>query len=220
MSTEFYGADRQSSEVAGALQTNWVPLSLIGVGIAWLVASKTGLVERVAYDDRVQAAGRKVGEFAGELGIGGDRSEAAGAGKILGPDGEPLSGTSSGRGDGWVHQAAGAARDAIGSVREAGSVALDRASSSITGYAGDAGDLAKRASGQVAEKLGRDPWLIGVVGFVGGALLAAVLPPTETEQKLVGQAQGELRNRAVELGHEAAVRVRELADSATRPSPY
>ena len=100
MSTEFYGADRQSSEVAGALQTNWVPLSLIGVGIAWLVASKTGLVERVAYDDRVQAAGRKVGEFAGELGIGGDRSEAAGAGKILGPDGEPLSGASSRRGDG------------------------------------------------------------------------------------------------------------------------
>src|SRR5215470_6215772 len=106
MSTEFYGTDRQSSEVAGAVQTNWVPLSLIGVGIAWLVASNTGLAERVTHDDRVQAAGRKVNEFAGELGIGGARSDAAGAaGTILGPDGEPLSGTSSGRGDGWVHQA-------------------------------------------------------------------------------------------------------------------
>ena len=97
---------------------------------------------------------------------------------------------------------------------------IDRASSSITGYAGDAGDLAKRASDQIAEKLGRDPWLIGIVGFVGGALLAAVLPPTQTEQNLVGQAQGELRNRAAELGHEAAARVRELADAAIRPSPH
>ena len=210
----------RGKNVGEIFSENPVPIALIGIGIAWLLANSTGLTGRVAGDRRMQAARRRIDET-GALSSPFSSSIPESGAQILGSNGEPAIRTHDARhGNGWVHQAAGAARDAIGSVREAGSVALDRASSSITGYAGDAGDLAKRASGQVAEKLGRDPWLIGVVGFVGGALLAAVLPPTETEQKLVGQAQGELRNRAVELGHEAAVRVRELADSATRPSPY
>jgi hypothetical protein len=198
---------------------NRVPIALIGVGIAWLLANRTGLTERLAEDERVQAAKRRIGEL-GALSSPFSSSKPGSGGQILGPSGEPILPEDMRHRTGWVHQAAGAARGAIGSVRDAGSAAIDRASSSITGYAGDAGDLAKRASDQVAEKLGRDPWLISIVGFVGGALLAAVLPPTQTEQNLVGQAQGELRNRATELGHEAATRVRELADAATRPSPH
>jgi hypothetical protein len=198
---------------------NGVPIALIGVGIAWLLANRTGLTERLAEDERVQAAKHRIGELAA-LSSPFSSSKPGSGGQILGPSGEPILPDDMRHRTGWVHQAAGAARGAIGSVRDAGSAAIERASSSITGYAGDAGDLAKRASDQVAEKLGRDPWLIGIVGFVGGALLAAVLPPTQTEQNLVGQAQGELRNRATELGHEAATRVRELADAATRPSPH
>ena len=198
---------------------NRVPIALIGVGIAWLLANRTGLTERLAEDERVQAAKRRIGEF-GASSSPFSSSKTGSGGQILGPSGEPVLRDDKRHRNGWVHQAAGAARGAIGSVRDAGSAAIDRASSSITGYASDAGDLAKRASDQVAEKLGRDPWLIGIAGFVGGALLAALLPPTQTEQNLVGQAQGELRNRATELGHEAATRIRELADAATRSSPH
>lgn len=222
MSTESFRADNSGAASLGeAFQANWVPLSLIGLGIAWLLAGNTGLAERVAQDERVQAAGRRIGEIAGELGIGGDahaQSNTGRSGHILGPDGERLSGAGdSGRGDGWVHQAAGAARGAISSVREAGTAVLDRASK-YTDYAGDAGDLAKRASGQVVEKLGRDPWMIGVVGLVAGALVAAVLPPTRIEQECMAEARDGLWNKANALGHEAAERVRELADSTTRGS--
>ena len=174
------------------LQANRVPIALIGVGIGWLFASNTGLAERVAADERVRTARRRIGEI-GIVRAGGEGT------------------------DGWVHQAAGAARGAVGSVRETGSAVLDRAGS-ITSYAGDAGDLAKRADGQLAEKLERDPWLIGVVGFVAGALLAAVAPLTRTEQELARGAREELHNKATELGHEAAERVRELAETTTRPS--
>ena len=198
---------------------NRVPIALIGAGIAWLLANRTGLTERLAEDERVQAAKRRIGEF-GAFSSPFSSSKPGSGGQILGPSGDPVLPDDVRHRNGWVHQAAGAARGAIGSVRDAGSAAIDRASSSITGYASDAGDLAKRASDQVAEKLGRDPWLIGIAGFVGGALLAALLPPTQTEQNLVGQAQGELRNRATELGHEAATRIRELADAATRPFPH
>jgi hypothetical protein len=193
------------------IQTNKVPLTLIGIGIAWLVASNTGLADRVANDERVQAARRRIGEFAGDIGIGGGSSDGAG-GQILGPDGERLARSDSSRGDGWVHQAAGAARGAISTVRDAGSAVLDRA--------GAATDLASRASTQVTEKLSTDPWLIGVAGLVAGALLAAILPPTRIEQDYIGEARDGLWNKANELGHEAAERVRELADSATRTTTH
>jgi hypothetical protein len=193
------------------IQANRVPLTLIGIGIAWLVASNTGLADRVANDERVQAARRRIGEFAGDIGIGGGSSDGAG-GQILGPDGERLARSDSSRGDGWVHQAAGAARGAISTVRDAGSAVLDRA--------GAATDLASRASTQVTEKLSTDPWLIGVAGLVAGALLAAILPPTRIEQDYIGEARDGLWNKANELGHEAAERVRELADSATRTTAH
>ena len=193
------------------IQSNSVPLTLIGVGVAWLVASNTGLVDRVVNDERVQAAQRRIGELAGDLGIGGGSSEGSG-GRVLGPDGEPLARTDSGRGDGWVHQAAGAARGAVSTVRDAGSAVLDRA--------GAAGDLASRAGVQVTEKLSTDPWLIGVAGLVAGAIFAAILPPTRIEQDYIGEARDGLWNKANELGHEAAERVRELADSATRTTTH
>jgi hypothetical protein len=188
-------------------QANSVPLTLIGIGVAWLMASNTGLAERVANDERVRAARRRIGEFAGDIGLGSGSSEGAG-GQVLGPDGEPLTRTDSGQGNGWVHQATGAARGAISTVRDAGGAVLDRA--------GAAGDLANRAGSQVTEKLSTDPWLIGVAGLVAGALFAAILPPTRIEQEYVGEARDGLWNKANELGHEAAERIRELADSATR----
>jgi hypothetical protein len=204
-------ADSQKGGGLGeVIQANKVPLTLIGIGIAWLVASNTGLADRVANDERVQGARRRIGELAGDIGIG-STSEGT-SGQVLGPDGEPLTRSDSGRGNGWVHQAAGAARGAISTVRDAGSAVLDRA--------GAAGDLANRASSQVTEKLSTDPWLIGVAGLVAGAVLAAVLPPTRIEEDYIGEARDGLWNKANELGHEAAERVRELADSATRTTTH
>jgi hypothetical protein len=188
------------SGIGEVIQGNAIPLTLIGVGIAWMLASNTSFTERVVNDERVQAARRRVGEIATDLGIGG-KAEAGGTGTILGPDGEPLART-----DGWVHQAADAAKGAISSVRDAGNAVLDRAS--------DAGDLAKRASGQVTETLqSGDPWLIGIAGLVVGAVVAALLPPTRIEQEYFEEARDGLVNRATELGHEAAERVRELAET-------
>jgi hypothetical protein len=215
----FMGSSKGSS-LGEVIQTNGVPLALIGVGLAWILASNTGLAERVANDERVQAARRRVGELVTDLGIGGSKPEEPGEpGPILGPDGEPLPRAGAAHTDGWVHQAAGAAKGAISSVREAGSAVLDRASK-YTDYAGDAGDLAKRAGSQVAETLQRDPWLIGVAGLVAGALIAALLPPTRIEQEYIEEARDGFWNRATELGHEAAERVRELADPATRTAQH
>ena len=186
------------------MRDNAIPITLIGIGTAWLLASNTGLTDRVANDDRVQAARRRMSELAGDVGLGGGTGEPRG-GSILGPDGKPLSRACEDREDSWVHQAAGAARNAITSVRDAGSAVFDRAES--------ASHFAGRASNQVSDKLSTNPWLIGVAGLVAGAVLAAMIPPTRIEQDYIGEARDNLLNRAQELGHEAAERVRELADN-------
>jgi hypothetical protein len=155
---------------------------------------------------------------AGGLGISGNGKDEAGNARLLGPDGEPLRHRDDNEhSDGWVHQAADAARGALSSVRDAGSAVLDRAGK-YTEYAGDAGDFAKRTGGQLAEKLERDPWLIGVAGLVAGALIAAIVPPTRVEQEYIEETRDGLLSKANELGHEAAERVRELADTTTRSS--
>ena len=197
----------KGSGVGEAVQANSVPLALIGIGIAWLVASNTGLADRVVNDERVQTARRRIGEIANNVGIGGASDEES-SGRVLGPDGEPITRTDLAQGNGWIHQAAGAARGAMTSVRDAGNAVLDKA--------GAAGDLANRASSQVSDKLSTDPWLIGVAGLVGGALIAAMLPPTRIEREYIDEARDGLLNRATELGHEAAERVRELADTTVR----
>jgi hypothetical protein len=208
------------SSLGEFIQANGIPLALVGIGMAWMAASNTGLTERVVNDERVQAARRRVGDFVADLGVGGAKpeSEAGQQSPILGPDGEPLARTATPtRTNGWVHQAAGAAKGAIISVRGAGSAVLDRAGK-YTDYAADAGDLARRTSDQVAEKLQTEPWLIGIAGLVAGALVAAILPPTRIEREYIAETRDGLWNRATELSHEAAECVRDLADSATRTS--
>jgi hypothetical protein len=58
----------------------------------------------------------------------------------------------------------------------------------------------------------RNPLLIGLVGLVSGAAIAALLPATKREREWVDKAREGLWNKAEELGHEAAGRVRDLAE--------
>src|ERR1700739_3469054 len=94
---EMFADSLEGGGLGEVIQANKVPLTLIGIGIAWLVASNTGLADRVANDERVQAARRRIGELAGDIGIGGGSKEGSGR-QILGPDGEPLGHTDSGPG--------------------------------------------------------------------------------------------------------------------------
>jgi hypothetical protein len=218
MSTNSNRMGASTGELGEALRANWLPLSMIGIGLAWLALGKGSLIERVAKKERAQATNGKIGEITGEPvifekpGI----SERKEADWLIGSNGEPLrpAGDRSGEG-GWVHQAAGAARGAFGSVRDASTAVIGRASH-FTGYASDAGDIAKRAGGQLAEMLKRDPWLIGVIGLIVGGLVAALLPPTRIEQEYFARARDELWTKANQFGHEAADRVRDLADPASR----
>jgi len=115
------------------------------------------------------------------------------------------------RSEAWVHQAAGAARGALRSVRDTGGEVLERVGR-YADYADQAKGQARHVGGSVRSTFDRNPLLIGLVGAISGAALALLLPATKREQEWVGKTREELWNKAEAIGHEAADRVRNLAD--------
>ena len=203
-----YGLNR-SLEIVRA---NPVPIALIGIGAAWLLASNSGVVDRIARDQRVEAARRRgtglasdVGNRAGELastmaervGIAGN-----GADRPLGYTGNAMVDEAGGQATsaGWVHQMSDIAQDAIRSARESGGAMLDRTQ-----------DQASRIADQVTDAFERHPLLIGAIGVMAGAMIAALLPATRVEDEWFGGARDELWQRAEAVGQEAVSRVRDTA---------
>jgi hypothetical protein len=63
---------------------------------------------------------------------------------------------------------------------------------------------------RAADFIESNPLLIGLLGLGAGVALAALLPLSRREQKLVARTREDLWQRAEALGHEAAERVRDL----------
>jgi hypothetical protein len=194
------------------VRTNPIPVALIGIGTAWLIANNTNAVDRITRDERIQAARRRVTDMASDLGNrAGEMATSAaqrigivgnGADRPLGHTGNPMidqpgAGMSS---EGWVHQASDRAQGMIQSARDSSGAMLDRASES-----------AGRIADQVADTFERHPLLVGAIGLMAGALIAALLPPTRAEDEWFGPTRDELWNQAEEAGQETASRVRDVA---------
>jgi len=163
---EDYGLHRGLEMV----RTNPAPIALIGIGAIWLLANNTNAVDRIARDERIQAARRRMTDLAGDIGNrAGEMATSAaqrigiagnGADRPLGHTGNPMidqpgGGMSS---EGWVHQVSDRAQGMIQSARDSSGAMLDRAS-----------DSAGRIADQVADTFERHPLLIGAIGLMAGA---------------------------------------------------
>ena len=107
-------------------------------------------------------------------------------------------------GGGWVHQLSDQASGALRTARDRGGAMLDR----VGGYAG---------AGGISDAFERNPLIMGAIGVMAGALIAALIPLSDVENELLGETRDELWQRAEDLGEEAVQRVREAAtEAATR----
>ncbi len=191
----------------GMVRANPLPFAVMGIGAAWLVINQTQLADKIAEDERVAAARRRVagmasgvGEFAsdmaGRVGIG-----ASSENRALGHTGNPMvDATAGGKSDGWVHQAAGGAQGALRSVRESSSAMITRA-----------GDYAGAGVDRIGDTLQRHPLMFGAIGVLAGALIASLIPLTRREQDLLGDTREQIWKQAETAGREAVSRVRETA---------
>jgi hypothetical protein len=103
--------------------------------------------------------------------------------------------------EGWVHQVSDQASGALRSARDTSGALLHRVGS----YAG---------AGGVSDTFERHPLIIGAIGVMTGALIAALVPLSEVENELLGETRDDLWHRAEDLGEEAVQRVRDAATEA------
>ena len=190
------------------IRANPIPVALIGLGTAWLIANNTGMTDRVAdtagdMSRRVAGTASDMGRRASDLATGAaQRVGLASSGdRALGHTGHPMVDRTGEQSEGWVHQASDQASGALRSARDSSSAILHR----VGDYAG---------AGGVSETFERNPLIIGAIGVMTGALIAALLPLSEVEDELLGETRDELWQRAEDLGEEAVQRAREAATEA------
>jgi hypothetical protein len=201
------------------IRANPIPVALMGIGAAWLIASNTNVVDRLARDRRIESARRRVVDMASNVGARAGELVSDVAGRVgIGSSGSsgdvPLGHTGNtmvddtGRADsdGWVHQVADIAQGALRSARDSGEAMLSRAGV----YAGDG---AGRVADQVSDAFQRHPLVIGSIGVMAGALIAALLPATRVEDELLGDTRDSLWHKTQKAGEQALTQAR---DAATR----
>lgn len=205
--------DTMSGEDGGLAETlrrHPVPLVLLGLGVGWMAVSLTGRGGRLG--ERVSGALHDAGHRAGEL-VGQVREKVAGTAESA-----PAPYPTEEAGYAYARQKSGAAmggmageapeQGAMARARAAGSAALEQAS----GYAGKAGDTLHGAGDRLTRLIEDHPIAVGALGILAGAVMAALLPRSDTEERLVGPAGEQIREGAVSLGREAADRAQQVAE--------
>ena len=200
--------------LAETLRRHPVPLALLGVGLGWMAVSMTGRGGRLG--ERVSGALHDAGDRAGAL--AGDMRDKV-AGMTLGDAAESTPGPYPGaepadyayarqKSGEAMSDARGAVRDKIGRAQAAGSAALAQAS----GYVGKAGDKLHDARDGLTRLIEDHPIAVGALGVVAGAVMAALLPRSDAEERLVGPAGEQLREGAANFGREAGERAQQVAE--------
>lgn len=206
MITQALHANRPGAAApGGGFRADPLPMALIGLGVAWLVAENAGLLEGI-----LPGAGGRAAPSPPSTGLDAEAADQP-VERIVGRTGAPaIDAERRDPGDGWIHQAAGAARGALRSIRDSGGTVLERAGEYLEGAA--------RPGGRLIDRVERNPWLFGLVGIACGAVVAALVPASPGEQELVADAREDLWEKAEELGHRAADSVRAMAPSPTGPA--
>jgi hypothetical protein len=182
------GANEFVGNLGNSVKRNPVPVALVGIGLAWLMATNpNGPGERV--------------EVRRE---GGDSRDSAAA-EAWGTAREGL--RSAGES---VSQAASTARQRAGDIAQ---TARDRARQLRQG----AGDTMERAKDRYDTLLREQPLVLGAIGVALGAMFAASLPRTRQEDRLMGGARDRFVDEASEAAADKLERASPTTNTASAP---
>ena len=220
---------RGSSDFVSALQQavreNPTSAALIGMGVLWMFMGGSNM--SLFGGGGRKSILRRVGQGAGEAG-GVVRDTAARIGSSVGHMADAAAETVS-HVAGGVREAsstiaergsrtAGQAADAVSSIYDvttnAASHAVDTVSNAATSAAHAMQETGARWGSTFQQNIGelfeRQPLLLGAVGIAIGAGIAASIPTTEAENKVMGEASDFVRDAVTEK----ATQARRMADAA------
>ena len=218
-----------SMNLVNSVRDNPIPVALIGVGIAWLMAAGRQTPE-YAPPGRYARSVRRPLRYAESDYEGYDESEYLAARDYGAGDAD----------EGIMQRMVSKAGDARSSIKETASSAGQRISetaSSVTGRVQQAGQSARhrlqetassaqarmsqvgrrsqaqveRAKDRFSEVIDEQPFVLGAVGLAIGAVLGAVLPSTRRENEMMGNVRDDLLHRAKDTAREQADTLKQSA---------
>lgn len=173
------GANEFVQNLAGQVKYNPLPVSLVGIGIAWLMAADKRQPDYGSTSDHGSTSyGERAGQVKDKVAEGTramrDRASAAG-------------------------QAAG---EKLGEMRERATAATQSAKERISALGSSARDQVDRAKSSARYMMQEQPLALAAVGVAIGAVLAAMAPRTRQEDELMGETSDRLKEQAKDTGKE------------------
>ncbi len=219
--------DQGSGDFVHALQDavrdNPISAALIGMGVLWMFlgGSNTSLVGGGGRKSLFRSVGQGADEVGGVISDTATRVSSS-VGRAATAAAETVSQVAGGIRQTSVadrgSRAAGQAADAVASAYDATTNVATRASDTISDAATSVARAVQETGSEwgttvkqnIAELLERQPLLLGAVGIAIGAGIAASVPTTEAESKVMGEASDFVRDAV----SEKAAQVREILGAA------
>lgn len=225
--TRFQGSGGEFGRNLGrTVRDNPLPVALIGVGLAWMMAGGQDATDR-----RDGAFGRFRGDDwrddddGGYDPVSGHRSRPLRGDDHVG--GIPRNGRGRDEGPGVGERARDAALTAAGSVSDAASRAAGAAGGAVSDATSATADAARSAYGRarhhgrraasgVEDLIERQPLVAGALAFAAGAALGGLTPNTRAEDRLMGEHAERLRERGSDILSDEAEKARAVAQAAAK----
>ena len=190
-----YSSDRRDSRslmdsVADTARKNPLGAALVGMGIFWFFAGQP----------RIRDMARATGDTSGGAGRYGADMGASAADAV---------GAAARQASEAVGSAARQAGDFTGSLGETLRSTTARQSRAVR-------DVASSAGSQLGNILNEQPWLLAAGAFAIGAAIAASVPLTDVEERVIGDAAENLKDSAQNIGEGGAGARLQAAASAAR----
>jgi len=231
------GVTQYFSNLGTCARENPMPLALVGIGLAWLMATNRSYTP--GYRSASSYAG---GPSAGDVGaigpsVGRSVQEKAaelanGARESMGQARETLVDAAQSARERF-HQArqsvsdtAQSARQSLSETAQSARETWNQARRRITDTAYSAGETLRRGADTAKLQYERarsgfdwmareQPLALGAIGLAIGALIAAATPRTRAENELMGEASDRLAERAREAGREQLESVKQAVEPVT-----
>ncbi|HYO30028.1 MAG TPA: DUF3618 domain-containing protein [Thermomicrobiales bacterium] len=230
-------AQHVRADLLTTVKQNPIPAALAAIGLSWLWTHRAG-ASGPGSNDRSGSGYRSDQQYGfssgGQSGQWGSRSDYASHGGQSGWN-QATGGQSIGQGAGQaMGQAQQTAGQAVGQVQSVAGQAVDQvqgvagqAVGQVQDIAGQAQQVAGQVVGQVQDTAGQvghqakgafwqlldsNPMAVGALGAVVGGVTALLLPETEKENRLMGEARDRVMDRVQEVAGEAVDKVQHVAE--------
>ncbi len=175
-------------------KNNPMPIALVGIGLAWLMASGKNPPARYSYSSTESSHGPSLGERAGEFG-----SKASGMASDMR---DKASGMAS------------STKSKISDTTQAVGDRIRQARNTLTSTGQSARHQVERARSGMDYMMREQPLALGAIGVAIGAIFAAMAPRTRKEDELMGDTRDRLLDQAKEVGKEKLEQAKEVANTA------